>query len=145
MVAAKLNELAHERQQFQVRLGQRPIDPTNLVILAIGIVVAVLGVAHLIARNEHRHSLRQQQRGEQIALLTCSQYQDLGVFGRAFHAAIPALVVVSAVPVFLAICLVVLALVAHQVVQDEAIVGGDEIQAGARAPSIVRVQVARTS
>src|SRR5687768_17760259 len=50
-----------------------------------------------------------------------------------FDSAIPAAVVVGAVAVRLVVRLVVLALVAHQVLEREAVVRGDEVDARARA------------
>ena len=43
-----------------------PADPADLVVLAIGVVVAVLGVADLVAGQNQRHALRQQQAGELV-------------------------------------------------------------------------------
>src|SRR5262249_44502202 len=61
-----------------------------------------------------------------------------------FPAAVPAQVVVDAVAVVLAISLVVLVVVAHQVVQREAVVTGDEVDAidGQMAAGLVDVGAA---
>ena len=67
-----------------------PVDPADLVVLAIGVVVAVLRAAELVAGKQHRRALRQQQRREEIALLALAQRDDLGIVGRAFGAAVPA-------------------------------------------------------
>ena len=40
-----------------------PVEPRDLVVLAVGVVVAALGAAELVAAEQHRHALRQQQRG----------------------------------------------------------------------------------
>ena len=54
---------------------------------------------------------------------------DRGIVGGAFDAAIPASVVVGAVAVLLAVRLVVLLVVGDQIVQGEAVVTGDEVDA----------------
>ena len=59
------------------------------------------------------------------------------------HAAVPALVVALAVAVVLAVGLVVLVVVADQVAESEPVVARDEVDARARLPPVVRVQVAR--
>lgn len=41
-----------------------PVKPTERVVLTISVVVSVLAVAALIASQQHRCALRQQQRGE---------------------------------------------------------------------------------
>src|SRR6185437_2506391 len=43
-----------------------PADPADFVVLAIGIVVAGLGVADFIAGQNQRQALRQQQAGKLI-------------------------------------------------------------------------------
>ena len=40
---------------------QRPVEPAELVVLAVGVVVAALRAADLVAGDEHRHALREQQ------------------------------------------------------------------------------------
>ena len=64
---------------------------------------------------------------EQVAHHPAAQREHLGVVGAALDAAVPAVVVVGAVAVVLAVGLVVLAVVGHQVVQREAVVRGDEV------------------
>ena len=99
-------------------------------------------VAQLVAAADHRHALREQQRGHEVALLPLAQRDDRRVVGRPFGAAVPAIVVVGAVAVVLAVGLVVLLVVADQVVQREAVVAGDEVDAGVGLPAVVLVQVA---
>ena len=48
---------------------QVPIEPGDFVVLAIGVVVALLGVADFVAGHEHRHPLREEQRGQEVSLL----------------------------------------------------------------------------
>ena len=49
-------------------IGSCPVQPGGVVVLAIGVVVAALAVAELVAGQQHRRALRQQQRGQQHAL-----------------------------------------------------------------------------
>ena len=74
---------------------------------------------------------------QEVPHLAVAQRLDPGVVGRALDAAVPAEVVVAAVAVALAVGLVVLLVVGDQVVQREAVVAGDEVDAvdPARAPS----------
>ena len=119
-----------------------PVQPGELVVLAVGVVVAVLRVAELVAGQQHRHALREEQRGDEVALLPLAQRDDVRVVGRPFGAAVPAVVVVGAVAVVLAVGLVVLVVVADQVVQREAVVAGDEVDAGVGLAAALLVQVA---
>jgi hypothetical protein len=47
----------------------RPVDPAELVVLAVGVVVALLGVAELVAGEQQRDAFGEQQRGQQVAAL----------------------------------------------------------------------------
>ena len=53
------------RETDQVLVGALPVQPADGVVLVVGVVVALLGAAHLIAGSQHRRALRQQQRGQQ--------------------------------------------------------------------------------
>ena len=65
--------------------------------------------------------------------------------GLALDAEVHALVVVVAVVVVLAVRLVVLRLVADEVVEREAVVGGDEVDAGVRLASGAGIEVGRAA
>src|SRR5437764_1302882 len=82
-----------------VVLPERPVDPGELVVLAVGVVVPPLAAAHLVAAQEHRHTLGQEDRGQEVALLAAAQRPDLRVVGRALGTAIPGPVVALAVVV----------------------------------------------
>ena len=110
-----------------------PADPADFVVLAIGVVVAVLGVADFIAGQNQRQALRQQQARELVFPKLAAQRDDRRVVGRAFMAAIVAVVVVGAVAIVFAVGLVVLLVVAEQIRQREAVMHGDMIDAGAVA------------
>ena len=100
-----------------------------------------LGAAELVAGQQHRHPGRQQQAGQEVALLALAQVPDLEVVGgplaRSSRSGC-----LRAVPVALAVGLVVLVVVADQVVQGEAVVAGDEVDAGVRPAAVGLVQVA---
>src|ERR1700746_2778408 len=71
-----------------------------------------------------------------------SQRQDGGVRRRALDAAVPAQIVVSAIPVVFAIRLVMLAVVAHEVGEREAVMAGDEVDGRGGGAGLVGVEVA---
>ncbi len=91
--------------------------------------------------GQERHALRDQQQGQEVPHLPLAQGVDAGVVGRPLVAAVAAEVVVPAVAVVLAVGLVVLAVVADQVVEREAIVAGDEIDRVVGVPRGVAVEV----
>ena len=69
MVLSQLNEASCKGHQRLLMFVQVPIDPADLIVLAIGVVVAALRSPHFVAATEHRHPLRQEQGGEHVALL----------------------------------------------------------------------------
>ena len=145
MVGAQPDELADVVEQGLVLFrAHRPVHPGDLVVLAVGVVVASLGAPDLVAGQQHRDALRQQQRGEEVALLPRPQREHRLVVGRALDAAVPGPVVVAAVPAVLAVGLVVLVVVGDKVLQGEAVVAGDEVDRGDRAPAVLLVEVSWT-
>src|SRR5262249_31496162 len=106
---------------------QIPIDPADLVVLAMGVVVAVLCTGELVAGEQHRGALRQHQGAEEVAHLAGPQCIHFLVIGRAFDATIPGAVVRMAVLVFFAVRLVVLVVVGNEVIEREPVMDGDEI------------------
>src|SRR5262249_19433719 len=136
---AKLGELAAQPGQMADEVGEIlglvaktvPIDPADLIVLAVGIVVAVLRIADLVAGEQQRRTLREQEAGELVLPQLAAQRDDIGIVGRALDAAIVAVIVVGAVAIVLAIGLVVLLVVAEEIHQRETVMHGDVIDAGA--------------
>ena len=141
VLAAQLDEGGGELDQRLVDLV--PVHPAQLAVLGVGVVVALLGAAELVAVQQHRRALAEQQRGQEVALGPRAQRQDLRVVGRSLDAVVGRAVVALAVVVVLAVGLVVLLVVGHEVAQREAVVRGDEVDLGDRAAPGVLVEVGR--
>ncbi|MNM87089.1 hypothetical protein D3C81_992620 [compost metagenome] len=56
-----------------------------------------------------------------------AQRDDVGIVGGAFDAVVPRQVVVAAVLIVFVVGLIVLVVVRHQVIEGEAVMGGDEV------------------
>src|SRR2546423_14171897 len=138
-------EFARELKERALLFVEVPVEPRNLVVLTPGVVVACLRARRLVPGDEPRDALRQQQRREEVSHLPPADGVDGGVFGGAFDAVVETDVVVVAVAVAFAVRLVVLLVVADEVSQGEAVVRGDEVDAGVRAsaPALVDVAAAR--
>ena len=89
MRVAKPNQLSCELQKLIVLFIARPIEPTDLVVLAISVVVSVLCPVQLVSTTEHRHALGKKKCGQEIPALPFAQGIDLRIFGSAFGATIP--------------------------------------------------------
>src|SRR6202011_5162608 len=69
MLAADRDCPAGKSEQVASRGRHLPVDPTEFVVLAVRIIVAVLGAAELVTSEMHRDALRQHQSGDKVALL----------------------------------------------------------------------------
>jgi hypothetical protein len=111
MASSERNHFPGEAQEAAVFLSQRPINPTDFVVLAPGIVIAALRPQELVAGQEHGDALRQQQGRHYIAGLPLAESAHDRVGRRSFDTAIPGPIGVGTVPAFLAVGGVVLFLV----------------------------------
>jgi hypothetical protein len=98
-------------------------------------------LAELVARQQHRRAVREQQRRHQVAHVAAAQGEDRLVVGRALDAEVDRQVVAVAVAIVLAVGLVVTLLVGGEVGEGEAVMGGDEVDArpGPASPLVVDV------
>ena len=62
----EIDEALHEGEQALVLPGQFPIEPTDLIVLAVGVVVALLGAPCFVAHQQHGGALREQEQGEAV-------------------------------------------------------------------------------
>src|SRR5687768_16117250 len=75
---AQREQLPDERGEPYAARGVIPVDPADLVVLAVGVVVAGLRAAELVARQQHRHALRDHERRKHVADLTLAQLGHRG-------------------------------------------------------------------
>src|SRR6266481_5475391 len=141
MFFSELYQFSRELKKLILLFVTLPVKPTDLVVLTISIVVAVLCPTPLISAAEHRHALRKKQCGEKIAALPVAQYVNLRVIGRTFDAAIPRLIIVVAVAVFVVVQLVVFFVVADQIGQCESIMGRNEVGARVRPSAVMFIEI----
>src|SRR5256885_3872580 len=80
---------------------QIPIDPANLVILRVRVIVAHLCPAQLIAAANHGDTLGKQQSSEHVALLALTKLDNIRVVGRTLYTTIPGVIRVRAITVTL--------------------------------------------
>src|ERR1035438_3965396 len=126
---APLDQQPHKPEDIRMLAQQVPIEPTQVVVLAVGVVVAALATPHLVAHDKHGHTAGQHQSSEKVLHLPVTKTLDYGVVRRTFHAAVPASVLLRSVPVVLAILLIVLVVVGDDIVERESVVARNEVDA----------------
>ena len=109
-----------------------PVYPGDLAVLTIAVIIALLRPAKLIACQQHRRAVREEERGEEVALLPLAGGNDIRVFRRPLFAVVIRPVIVMSVVIIFPVIGVMFLVVRYQVVQREAVMRGDKIDAGPR-------------
>jgi hypothetical protein len=139
MCPPDIEQHTDEVQKLSLLVRDIPVQPRDIIVLTIRVVVASLRMADFIAGQDHRDTRGLEQGGHEVSLLSRSQCIDRKVFGRSLDATIPAVFVVDAVLIIFAIGVVVFVIVADKIMQRKSVVAGDEVDAGVRLPSIALV------
>src|SRR5271165_6773795 len=142
MLAPDPRNLPGEIEESLLPVVQVPVQPGQLVVLAKGIVVPLLGVPDLVAGQEHGDALGEHQRDHEIALLALAKFENDRVVGRSLGSAVPAIVAARAVAVLLAVGIIMLVIVGDKVLERETVVAGDEVDAGGRGAPGLLVEIA---
>src|SRR5271157_4993169 len=124
-----LDQQLREPENVGVLGQQIPVEPTRIIVLTVGVIVAALTTSHLVAHYKHGHTNRKEGGGEKVLYLPVAQPLYFGIVRRALDAAVPASVLLAAIAVVFAVFLVVLLVIGDEVVEGEAIVARNEIDA----------------
>jgi hypothetical protein len=81
---AQRHHLLEEPQYVGVAVDLPPVEPAEFVVLAVGVVVAVLGPPDLVAHADHGDALRQQEDGGEVLDLPAAEVLEPGVVARSF-------------------------------------------------------------
>src|SRR5438105_12411394 len=90
MVPSERNHVFEEPEQPLMLLHQFPIEPANLVILAISVVVSLLRPPGFISAQEHRNAPREEQNRRKVLDLLLAQRLNVGIVRCSIDATIPA-------------------------------------------------------
>ena len=130
MLQAKADHITEKIKQLPVLFQKPPVQPGNLVVLTVGVVVSILGIAEFISGQEHGRAPAAQKHCTGVADQAHAQGKHGFLVRLSFCPAVPAPVVVRAVRIVPAVGLVVLFIIGIQIVQGKAVVAGEEIHAG---------------
>src|SRR5260370_19487740 len=99
MILSKFDHAPPESVHIPVLSRKIPIKPTDLVVLAVRVVVSILAPPHFVPGKDHRHTAGEQQDDGEILHLTISQRFDRTIGRIPFDSAVPTPVVLDAVPI----------------------------------------------
>src|SRR5258708_4397531 len=115
LLAPETKQQLDELHQFYVCRLQIPSIPTDVVVLAIGVVIAPLGASDLIATEEHRRPLGEEKGRQEIPSLAGACFHNGRVVSWSLDAVIGRDVVIRAVEIRFSIRQVVFALVRNEI------------------------------
>ena len=125
MIFPERNHLLEEPENVLVGSELTPIQPSNFVILVIGIVVAKLGIQELVPGAKHRRTVGQEEQTAEILYLLAGAMR--GLAGETafipFLPTIPTVVRVGTVLIIISVLPIVLAVIGDEIVEGEAVVG----------------------
>src|SRR5260221_5298761 len=90
-----------------VLFQQRPVKPTDLVILTIPIVVSALSAPNFVPHEQHRRTYGKQRDGEKIFDHAVAQPLDGSIVAGTFHAAVATQISTRTVAIILSIGFIV--------------------------------------
>src|SRR5215469_7611889 len=91
-----LDEQPYEAVEVGMFFKERPIEPARFVVLAVGIIVAGLRAANLIAHSNHWCAEREHGKRQEIPDLPVSQILYARIVRRPLDTAVPASIVIGA-------------------------------------------------
>ena len=127
MLPAEADHIFTELIVLLVLLPVSPVQPGNLVILTVGIVIAKLGIQEFIPRNEHGRSTAAHQASKGILCKLVRELQHIFIFGIALYATVPASVVIGPVRIVPAVILIMLLIIGIEITKGKTVMAGDKI------------------
>ena len=124
---AECNHIPEKFVNFSIFFQQRPVQPGNFIVLAVGVVVAKLRIAKFVSRQKHRRSSAAQQHRTGIFDHFFPKCFNSGVVGFSLVPTVPAPVIICTISIIPAVFLVMFFIIRIQVVQRKAVVTGQKI------------------
>src|ERR687897_2897079 len=142
MLQPQGKNLPGELEQLPILQTEVPVYPAHRTVLAVCVVVAELGPAYLVPMRDHGNSLRECEGREKIPLDPLAHSDHVRSIGWTLGPPVAAQIMAAAVAVILEVRLVVFFVIAHQIMQCESVVTGDEVHAGLRGSVGGLIQIA---
>ena len=124
---AECNHIPEKFVNFSIFFQQRPVQPGNFIVLAVGVVVAKLRIAKFVSRQKHRRSAAAQQHRTGIFDHSFPKRFYSGVVGFSLVPTVPAPVIVTSIKISPSISLIMLLVIRIKIIQGKSIMAGQEI------------------
>ena len=145
VLTTELDDMLEVAEDISILLQVVPVEPRNLIVLTIGVVIALLRVAHLIARQHHGYTLAHHEHGDGIFHLLVTQAVDVGIIAFSLAATVPTVIMVFAIAIVLTVGFIMLFVIRHEVHHRKTIVCRNEVHAGLNASSLQGIEVGRAN
>ena len=132
---SKSHCLFHKGKHAGIFPKAPPVDPANGIVLAVGIVIALLGIADLVAAVNHGNPLGKQQHCKGSPHLALPHLTDPLLPAWPIYAAVPGIIIAAAVVIALSVCLIVLVIIGNKVIQSKTVLAGNVID----HPVVIRI------
>ena len=107
-----------------------PVQPGNLIVLTIAVVIAVFCISKFISCKKHGSSSAAQKNGAGVSDHAVTERKNFRIIRFPFCAAVPASVVIGSVCIIPSVVFIVLVIIGVEIIQSKAIVAGKKIDAG---------------
>lgn len=127
MFSSEPDHFSEKLIKLLVHIQPCPVQPGDLIILTIGIIVAKTGVSKFISRKKHGCPTAAHQSHAGIFHHSETEFTDLRIHGLSFHSTVPASVIICSIRIVPSIGFIMLSIIRIQIPERKAIMTGEEI------------------
>ena len=115
MHLAEGDAIFKESKNISLGVNAGPVEPVQLIVLTIGIVIALFGMGHFVTHQNHGYTLADHEDGECVFDELLAQGVDVRIVCGTFPATVPTVVVIVTVPISFSVSPVMLLIVRKKV------------------------------
>ena len=145
MLFSEPYQLPEKIEESAVGFKVLPVEPGNVIILTVSIIISALGITEFIAHEEHRSSPAHHKNRSGISYHSSPECIDARIAGLTFGTAIPAPVIIGAVGIVPVIFIIMLLVVNIHIMKRKTVMTIDEIDRCVVAPYLRDIQIRRTA
>ena len=121
MLSSKLDHVFVKKIEFAILFKEIPVEPRNLIILTIRIVIAILRITEFISGIDHRGTAAAHKNSDGVSHHSESQSKNIRIVGITFIPAIPAPVIIGTVSIVPAVIFIMLVIICIKIVKCKSV------------------------